>query len=98
MNMIDKLLQIIKADRTSTTGAIISKDDICYQLGMDWEDIKETIGMMKIKQWVGSAFYQGGKYHGKHTFWLTHDGEQELRKRIFDAKNIKNTIKSTHSS
>lgn len=96
--MIDKILQILKQDRTTISGNIISKDDICYQLGMNWEDIKETIGMMKIKRWVGSAFYEGGKTHGKHTFWLTYDGEQELRKRIFDAKDTRNKNIPTHSS
>jgi hypothetical protein len=79
MTQLDKLILLLHHGALTT-------DDLCLQLGKDWDDIKETIGLMSIRGWIVSTFPKISEgHHGPRTFMLTPHGKEEFDRRVKEA-------------
>lgn len=65
----------------------ISRDEITLQIGRNWDEIKELIGVFRAWGWVslGRRIDADGNPTHDYEYWLTPDGVKELRQRIKQA-------------
>lgn len=75
MNTADKILGMLRL-RTSSAA---SKKDICQHLGdREWEDIKESIGLMRLRGWIRTQIQPNDEVR----YLITIQGVQEHNKRL----------------
>jgi hypothetical protein len=73
--LTDKILQVLSINQST------SSENLCLQLGRNWDDLQETVGLLRAQCWVWREHYYGSEAF----FGLTHKGNQELQRRIQEA-------------
>lgn len=66
----------------------ISRDELCLQLGRDWDDLKETIGILRSLGYVNcnNRYDMMSNKTSDIEYWLTPNGRAELDRRKRCAK------------
>lgn len=71
--LTDKVLQVLSMHHAT------SSENLCLQLGRNWNDLQEIVGVLRAECWVWREQYYGSS---DAFFGLTHKGNQELQRRI----------------
>src|SRR5271170_1120515 len=89
MHMVDKLLILLNVNPAGTKLGV-SRDELCTQLGRNWEDLKEDVGIIRSFGWVncGNRYNLRGEKTEEIEYWLTAFGCTELDRRKRNANPI----------
>lgn len=77
MDMTDKVLQLL-------TQGPLTKDDFCLQLGRSWDDIREAVGLTRVRMWVALGEVNQENFTNR-SYVLTDMGKKEIDRRIKEA-------------
>jgi hypothetical protein len=99
MHISDKLMLLLNVNPTGVKLGV-SQDELCIQLGRNWDDIREDVGILRSFGWVNCA--NRCDIYGKKTkeieYWLTAVGCKELDRRKRVANPILKTSTHAHTS
>ncbi len=79
MNTLDQLLQLLYA-------AGLPEKELTMQLGKEWNDIKEEVGIMRERGWVVSLPPYLTEVNKGRRFYITPSGRKEFERRVEEGK------------
>ena len=92
MTLLDKLLQLLYKDGS------LSGDDMCHQLGKQWFDIQESVGVMIMRCWVVSTMGAPTKGGYEKLYVITPSGKKEFDLRVAEGKRMSTCLHTWSST